>query len=290
MDRLVVGSDAYAYAPLFVDLDERPTACDTTPTVAVTSARTGTTLTAPTAVAVSSGQPGAYRTVLTEADHTGDLDLLTLTWSGLVDTYTRTLTTTVEVAGGAYVATSELVEARAIVPDGIDLYTRARVWRTAFERLAERARGVAFVPRFAIETHRPGRTVAVHEARPREVLALWVDDVAQTAANFALSPAGILTNSDGSAYTPTGVPVVAYSHGHDDPPAPIVEACRVWVRGRMLADGSDAQRNVLSFTNLASGEVYRYGTSDWSAGRFTGVAEVDDLINAVDDERMPSVR
>lgn len=280
---LVVGSDARVISPLFTDLDEVPAAVTGVPTVSVVSLLTGA-LAAPTAAA-HPDQVGLYRATLTAADHLTEPDELTLTWAGTVGGAVRTLTSTVEVAGGVYVPTDVLASQRTL-PDtavGLDV---VRSWRDVFEWLAERARGVAFVPRLAVEDHPASvrGVVTLRRARPRVIRAVWVDGVAADPNDWVLDPAsGTVTGSFES------VTRIAYEHGHDRPPTALVVACRDYVRSKALSDTSDQQRNVISFTDRVSGETYRYGTSDWSAGRWTGLQSIDELISSVPDERIPGV-
>lgn len=280
---LVVGSDARVISPLFTDLDEVPAAVTGVPTVSVVSLLTGA-LAAPTATAYPD-MTGLYRATLTAAVHLTEPDELTITWAGTVDGAARTLTSTAEVAGGVYVPTDVLAGQRT-VPDttvGLDV---VRAWRDVFEWLAERARGVAYVPRLAVEDHpvTDRGVVSLGWARPRAIRAVWVDGVAVDADAYTLD-AGAGTVS-GSFCSPTRI---AYTHGHDRPPAALVVAERDYVRAKVLSDTSDQHRNVISFTDRVSGETYRYGTADWKAGRWTGMESIDSLIASVPDERIPGV-
>jgi hypothetical protein len=237
-------------------------------------------------VAAWEGQTGFYRATLTAAAHLTGLDQLTLTWAGEVAGAARTLTSTAEVAGGVYVPTDVLAAQRTVPATGIDL-AAIRAWRDTFEWLAERARGAAYVPRLAVEDHPATErgVVSLRWARARELRAVWVDGVAQDDLDaWCLDPGA------GTVKGPFTRPTrLAYTHGHDQPPPALVVACRDYVRAKALADTSDQQRTVLSFTNLASGETYRYGTADWKAGRWTGMEGIDSLIASVDDERIPGV-
>lgn len=282
--RLVAGSDARVVSPLFTDLDEAPCATTGVPTVAVTSVLNGA-LSAPTATAWT-GHTGRYRATLTAATHLAAVDQLTVTWTGTADGAARTLTQQVDVAGGVYVQT-DVLAAQRTVPE-TDLGMEAlRAWRTSFELIAERARGVAYVPRLAIEDHPASHrcSVPLEWARPRELLAVWVDGEAVDVDLYELDKGSKTVSGDFS------YPVrLAYSHGYTQPPEALVAACQDYVRAKALSTTSDQARTVLSFTNLASGEVYRYGTADWDAGRWTGMESVDSLISSVDDERRWGVK
>lgn len=279
---LVAGSDARVVSPLFTDLDERSAAASSTPTLEVSSLLEGA-LTAP-AVSAVPGETGRYRATLTAATHLTAPDRLTLSWSGAVGGAARVLTQVVGVAGGCYVPTEVLASART-VPESASTLDAVRAWRDVFELVCERARGVAFVPRLAVEEFGPSdrSTVLLGEARPRELVAVWVGGTSVDVADYDLSPSGVVS---GSFFGRTRI---AYTHGYDEPPGALVVACRDYVRSKLLADTSDQQRNVLSFTDRVSGETYRYGSADWAAGRWTGLTAVDELIASVPDERIPGV-
>ncbi len=285
--RAVVGSDTPVTSPRFVDAAEVPTACDATPTVAASSAA-GATLATLTASAVE-GQAGAYTTTLTADSHLTAPDVLTLTWTGIVGGADRVLSQVLEVAAGVYVPTHELLEQRTMGDAGAAA-ERVRQWRDAFEAIAEEARGTAYVRRLAVETHRGRSSVLVHRAHPDTVRSVTIAGTAQDASEFTIGHEGLLLqNGARCVVAEADTVVVAYEHGYTVPPPAIVQACREYVRAKILADTSDQGRNVISFTNLATGEQYRYGTADWSAGRFTGMESVDALIRSVPDERFPSV-
>lgn len=268
-------------SPIFTGLDDMPASADSLPTLAVSSLLEGD-LASPTVEAVP-GALGRYRAVLSAATHLSVLDRLTLTWAGAVGGAARSVSQVVDVAGGCYVPTEVLATARTVPESSLTL-DAVRAWRDSFEVLAERARGVAFVPRLAVEDFPASdrSTVLLREARPREIVAVWVDGTSADVADYDLNGSVV----SGSF---TGRTRVAYGHGHDEPPGPLVMACREYVRSKLLADTSDQQRNVLSFTDRVSGETYRYGSADWGAGRWTGLTSVDELIASVPDERIPGL-
>lgn len=277
----VVGSDCRIFSPPFTDLDETPEDTVSVPTVAVASLLSGA-LPSPTSEAVPD-TTGLYRATLTAGDHLSAVDLLTVVWTGTVSGASRALTTSVDVAGGAYVPTDALIGQRSLLSAGATV-DDARLWRDVFERLAESARGVAFVPRLA--THSvpgDGRTVAaLQHHRVRELVAVWVDGVAGDLSDYELLPNGMVKGSF------TATTKFAFTHGYDSPPPALVAACKDYVRAKLLAGTSDQAKNVISFTDRVSGETYRYGTADWRAGRFTGMESVDSLISSVPDESIPA--
>ena len=286
MTAFVVGSDARVTSPTFVDLDGLAAATDATPTLAVVSARTGETLAAPTVTA--SGTTGVYQATLTAATHLAEVDRLSLTWAGEVDSAARSLSAVVDVAGGVYVTTTELSLLRTVPQSGSSLDS-VRFWRDSFEALAEEARGVAYVPRLAVET-RPGSGLCrlmVGHRQVRSVVSIEIDGTAQSLTDVTGTADGYI---DAPFAFPAGASIaVVYEHGYDAPPGALVAACREYVRSKLLAETSDQGRNVIAFTNLATGEQFRYGTADWSAGRFTGLEDVDALIRSVPDERFVGI-
>lgn len=277
--QVVAGSDARVRWGALTDRDGAPAFADAPPVVTVESVTLGPL----SAGVVTEGDaPGVYVCDLSAHDHTGVVDVLHLRWSATVSGAVRTAATVVDVAGGQYIADFELAQQRTVSGVGVPLW-RAAEWRQAFESLAERARGVAFVHRMAVEAHvSTGAPVTLSLARPVSVSAVWCDGVPVDVGTVTI---------DGPTLSglPDGVCRVAYIHGYESPPGELVEACRMFVRAKILSAQSDIGRNVASFTNLATGESYRYQTADWGRGRFTGLEDVDALIAAVPDERVPGV-
>lgn len=284
MRRVVVGSDALIASPAFTGLDEEAAECDDPPTVTVWSAVEGDYLPTVTATEHES-LTGVYEVVLTADDHLGQIDHLTVVWSGEVDGQTASRTEFVEVAGAAYetipnLRTLALLDDTAMFPTD-----RLRFFRDKFEQLAETARGVAYVHRVAVDTFTVGaRTdLRLTHRRPVELLRLSVDGIDQDLEQFAFDPVtGLLAGwfADGA------VVEVVYSHGYEAPPAALVQACRDYVGACARADVSNIERNVSSYTNAATGETFRYSTADPRFGRWTGLEDVDAAINLVDDERV----
>lgn len=87
------------------------------------------------------------------------------------------------------------------------------------------------------------------------------------------------TISEAATATATGV---TFTIG--TPPAPVLRACREYVRSCALADQSSVPRDVIS-QSFGDGGYTRYSTPDWEAGRPTGYLEVDRLLNSLDDYR-----
>jgi hypothetical protein len=93
----------------------------------------------------------------------------------------------------------------------------------------------------------------------------------------------------GHLYYPAGFTagsrvVVAYTHGEDGTTnAPLVRACRLYVRSCALSDRTTVGRDVIATT--VDGNIQRFSTPDANAGRPTGWLEVDRLLNSLPDRR-----
>lgn len=279
--RVLVDSDATITGPTFTDASEEAADTTGTPTCTVTSRVTGQALTAAT-VTTETGA-GIYTAALTPAAHTGELDILDLVWSGTVSSKTRTYTQTVEVVGAFYLSVPQLRATATLADASTRSAAQLRKYRTEGEDIIERARGVAYVPRCAVETFGPGDVVRLKHRRVRSLLAVRVDGVAKTVADYDVDP---VTRTVSGSLPPSATIVVAYTHGYDEAPQLAQEALREYVRAKCVIDSSSANRNPSSVTNLATGETYRFTQADPRFGRWTGIEEVDSRINMLDDERV----
>lgn len=277
---LVTGSDALIFSPLFHGLDESPAWTVDPPVMAVSSQRRSEVLAIPTAT--EGDEPGIYQATLTAADHLDVLDVLDVTWT----TPTASRARTYPVAGTVYVSTWDLAQMSA-VPETNVAFAVLRAARTQIEETIERARGTAFVPRWTQELHTVPASGTIQLSWPhlRTITGCTID-------GFDWDTAGLAV--DEATGTITGLPagstaVFGYEHGYSQPPPILEEACRRWVRDTAFDQSSDHSRNLLSYTDPATGAVMRFGTADWAQGRFTGRQEIDDLINQVPDERVPVV-
>lgn len=284
--RVLRGSDATILSPVFVAADgETPTDCDTDPTCTVVD-HAGTAL-ADAAVTATSTEDGAYTAQLTAADHTANLDRLTLTWTGEVAGATQTHTAEVDVAGGFYASLPSIRQMPGLTSPSDYPTERLREVREEFERLVDDYRGMAFVPRFAYETFRGCHwfsSYMLDEMFLRSVRAITVAGVAQDVAAWQLNDYGLLYNETAALSWSAGeTATVAYEHGLDSPPPGLQRACREYVRAVLLKETSGVGRDVIS--QSFEGLVTRYSTPDPSAGRPTGWIEVDRLLNDLPDNR-----
>lgn len=282
-DRVLVDSDATLPGPVFTGPDEEAVAPDDTPDVVAVSRVTGETLEPPIAAAVDGeGAVGQFTVELTAADHTADLDIIDLTWSGEIAGKLRTYTQTIEVVGGFYDSVPSLrsISSLSSVP-----LASLRKYRAEIEDKCEEARGTAYVPRVAIETFAPG-PIRLRHRHVQRLLSVTIDGTTQDVDHFEVDPVTrTVTSSNGGVWADTSI-TIAYVHGHLSPPVALVEACREFVRAKATVDKADTNRNPTSVTNLATQEVYRFGTADPKYGRWTGLESVDSRINSVADERV----
>jgi hypothetical protein len=280
-DRVLVDSDAILPGPVFTGPDEEAVAPDDPPDVTAVSRVTGETLEPPIAVAVEDAV-GQYTVMLTAADHTAELDIIDLTWSGEAGGKLRTYTQTVEVVGGFYNSIPSLRTVSSLAARPIE---QLRKYRTEIEDICEEARGTAYVPRVAIDRF-TGGLIRLKHRHVQRILSVTVDGTAQDAARYEVDPVTrTVTTSNGGIWFSSDV-AIAYVHGYPSPPAALVEAERIFIRAKCTRDASDSNRNPSSVTNLATQEVYRYTTADPRFGRWTDIDEVNEKINAVPDERV----
>lgn len=285
IERVLVDSDATIISPTFFGTDEEAADCTGTPTVVAVSRVTGTTLTAP--VVTDATGVGVYSCALTPSLHTGELDIIDLTWTGTIAAKTRVLSQTVEVVGGFYESVPGLRTITTLSSASTRSAAQLRKYRAEFENIAEDARGTAYVPRVALETLPASGPLRVKWRHTQRLLAVTIDGVAKTAADYQIHPVTrTLETSTGGVVYCTEQVVVAYVHGYQSPPSQLVEACREYVRAKATIDSSNANRNPTSVTELSTGTVYRFGTADPKYGRWTGIEGVDERINQVDDERV----
>jgi len=157
---------------------------------------------------------GKYAKTL-EPAQTTPLDQLTADWTA----GDQQITTTYHEIVGGFLFTVRDAEAR--LPD-LDAAAH-RAGRTLAEEALEDACGVAFVPRYALDTYDGnGRTLLRPRRRHvRKVRSVTVDGVAYTPEQLA----EVKISETGRLYSPAGWPtgygniVIGYEHGYDFPPA-----------------------------------------------------------------------
>ncbi len=282
--RVAKSTQTLLRSPTFVASDgETPAGCASPPTATV-SREDGTALTAATVAAVTAGA-GIYDATITTA-HTSQIDRLLVTWTGTVtgagqQVYVQVL----DVVSGHYVTLADL-------RSDPDLSDPTRIPKALLEQLRDEFAEIveaycrcAFVRRY--ERERVAGTgsdsVLLTWKRPRSVLSVKVDGVAQTVGDFDPDPDGILWWQGGTFGPPAGTVhlnvAVAYEHGYDAPPEALGRAARTWVRRKAVAKTARTPNDQLSET--VDGVTVRFSTPDPRNGRPTGMLDVDGAINAI---------
>lgn len=214
--------------------------------------------------AATSGAGAAARTYALGAEHTAELDVLTVAWDSA--TY-GTVEQTIEIVG-AFLFT--LREARAW--DSGTLANTATYPAMAIEdaRQAitdefERVAGVSFIPRIRQATVDGDGTsglflpdIRVRAIRRVETLdpatLAWAAYTADELATVALAGVGRISLSAGTFPAGRANVRVTYETGYDAPPAPVRDAALAYLRYRLV--GANLQSRAISATNDYGSEQY----------------------------------
>ncbi len=187
--------------------------------------------------------------------------------------------------------TPALIRARCPDLANTDLYPDEVLSRyeSVFEGIAERARGVAFTTRTATETVTLDGEQILHTKWP-EIQSVTSVTVTLFGSTVTLNLSRIQVQSTGdidlgAAFT--GLATVIYVHGIDPAPDPILDADAEYVRSRAISGKAGTIRDVIA--QAFDGGTTRYSTPDWDAGRYTGLLDVDALINSVPDYRRQGI-
>lgn len=273
--------------------DGTATAADGTVTVSITKAD-GTTLTSGNATAVGS----TYTFVLADQPL---LDRLTVTWTGTFSGVTQAQTDIVEIVGGFYVTLAE-IRALPNLSDTAKFTTAELVAaRTWFETTFERATGVAWVPRYARDRISGNNRAAlllpryplridpvtgapvVYSVRTYTTSSAYTALTSPNLADLIVSDDGLLRRFDGTSFTSGyGNLVVEYEHGHESPPADVVEAAKAGIRAKLVDD----QTGNRVFAVQTDEGIVRHSSP--GSGRPFGIPFVDEIA-AAHDHRVPAV-
>lgn len=236
----------------------------------------GTVLVA--AGAVTSGATTAPRTFNLTTTHTATLDRLTVTWTS---TLKGTLVSYVEVVGGFLFS---LAEARALsVLANAATYPTADIAdkRTEVEQDIEQEAGVAFVPRYELETldGSGGATIMLKRPLVRTIRSASIGGTALSVgelAELAFSTTGAVYRAAGWTCG-IGNVVIGYEHGFQDAPRPIKTGALDLAKMRLLGKNSPVDERATTF---AAAEGGTYGLV--VAGRGGSHFGLPDLDSAVD--------
>lgn len=156
-----------------------------------------------------------------------------------------------------------------------------------FEEVAEAFLDVAFTPRdatYSATTLRRWRGFALPHVQIRSVTTFTVNGDAFLDDLYYLDAGSGRIRFRRGYYLCGGDDVtVTYSHGYDEPPARLIQACKRFVANEASSDATGKSRNVIS--EAVDGSYIRYGTPDWSAGRPTGWMNVDVVLDGLRNSR-----
>lgn len=280
--RTARATTATVTSPTFVDADGEPADCDDDPTVTATR-DDGTALDAPDVASIE-GEDGIYSATLTHDGHTNRLDELTLVWVGEVAGHHQEFTQLVEVVGAHYVTLAELRAQK-----GIEDPAKFPAWKLAelrdeFADNVERICDDAFVRRYQRDELAGGcgHRLALTELKPRTVLAVTVDGVAQDPAEFTFDGHHLVWTADTfpaptTATGPRNVTVV-YERGDDAPPAKLRGEALRGIRSDALAWAAEKDGGRGEISSSFEGVTIRFSTPDPARGRPTGVLTLDPVL------------
>lgn len=199
--------------------------------------------------------------------------LLTAVWTSATH---GTVTTTADVAGGAYFGLDEL---RALRNVDTAIYSTADLdaARRHAEAVIESECGRSFVPRFAIDRFHWGEPAILSHRDATDLVAVLVDDVVQDVSAYQLFVGSVRWVGPGNMMSPIGSSTIkiAYVHGLSAPPADLASAALSLARDWLLSRNSGA---VDRRWKLQTDAGFEY-ISQPGANRPTGIPAVDAVIN-----------
>jgi hypothetical protein len=222
----------------------------------------------------TSGSGTSPRTFNLTTTHTALLDTLEVTWTS---TLKGSLLSYVEVAGGFLFS---IAQARAVSPlNNTTAYPTATIvqMRTTVEQALEDACGVAFVPRYRLETlSGPGGTSLLLAPRTTAIRSATVSDTVLAAGDLTdltYSPTGFV---DGYAWTYGSSNItVGYEHGWPSPPERIRRAALTLAKAWLVEGPVDDRAS--TFSSVDGGT---YGlVVEGRAGSQFGLPTVDAAVN-----------
>jgi hypothetical protein len=221
---------------------------------------------------------GVYRYTLAPQP---DLELFRFVWEGTFGGVVQRITSEVEIVGGYYVSLADIRAENSLsnttkFPNA--KLAEARQW---FEDKAERFCGVSFVPHYQrdVLNGRGSTKLELRRARPRTLLSVKFDGVAQTTTDWDLYDAGFIVAPSAFPVGARNVEVI-YEHGFDSPDSDMREAALTAIRARLLGDQSAIPANISQMQVDGMTQTFRAPT------RPTGIGEVDAVLL---DRQVPMV-
>lgn len=264
-----------------------PVDADTDPTVVVKRAD-GSTLLSTTAT--NEVDPGRYSVVIPPQTN---LNVLTLTWTGLFTGTSIMIESTVEVVGGFYFSIAELRASDSNFANTSKYSNEALIdARTAVEAEFEDICGRAFVPRYyretGISTDEDSEMIWLEKPEPSRFTSLTLggtDYLAWYTAGYLIrdkySPRGVLLKSDALgvfAYDPLYYPLNAeYEYGMTKVPVPIKEKALKRARQKLLGMRSTIDERATTMTLPDIGTVNL--ATPGQKGSETGVPDIDVVLS-----------
>lgn len=277
MQRILQGSSTTIQNTFYVA--ELPTDSSTAVTIEVLRDNGDVLIAAGTAAAAGAALDGTYSYTLTPS-HTSRVDILTAYWTGTIGGTLVTLKTFVEVVGGHYFT---IAQARASDADLVDTskYTTAQIVeaRDEVEDECESITGVAWVRRYAkVRLSGAGTSALIlPDMETRQVFSVTVDGTAFTSTELAdiIVPTSGLIHRDTLGVFTLGASnvVVAYEHGHDEPPSDLRRAALIRLKHRLFASKSGIPDRATSFSS-SEGGTFALATAGKGTS-YTGIPEVD---------------
>lgn len=283
-DQQVLRGVAATLSYQFVDSDGTAAAPAGDVTVTVTRAD-GTVIDTDAATGGTTTAPRTYS--LASADNQ-TLDLLTAVWTDDGDGSTHT--TYVEVVGGYYFSVAEARASDATLTDTTKYPNAAVVAaRREVEEEFERICGVAFVPRFAVETmdgpgcarieltHHPVREVRFVRAYSDATTYLaWTVDELASLVHDDEAGWGVVTSRTGVGFARGSANLmVGWEHGMDRPPAEVKRAALQRLRYRLNMSLAAIPDRATSFS-VTEGGTYSLSTAGAAK---TGMPDVDAVLD-----------
>jgi hypothetical protein len=225
---------------------------------------------------------GVFSLPLTPA-MTASLDTLTAVWTMVYGSETQILTTTAEIVGGFLFT---VAEARALSPlDNTTNFSTADIiaTRTAVEQAIEQAAGVAFAPRYALESYSGDGSWSLMLRRPlpsavRSVTIGGAAVAAGTLTGLALSTSGELYSTALAwTYGRSNI-LIGYEHGFGEAPHEIKRAALLLAKMWLTERRSPIDDRAITFNAGADGGTYSLAVPGRNGSHF-GHPDVDAAID-----------